>query len=79
MGTRGSILWVCGVICGSLGSDDMYLHFLKMVYKMAKSAIIMRMVIIQALIWAAIFCFPSTPLSPQFGGKVGSWKLNLFG
>ena len=63
----------------TLGSDDTYLHFLKMVYKMANSAIIMRMVIIQALIWVANFCFPSTPLSPQFSSKVGGWKLNLFG
>ena len=63
----------------TLGSDETYLHFLKMVYKMAKRAIITRMVVIQALIWAAIFCFPSAPLSPQSGSKVGSWKLNLSG
>ena len=63
----------------TLGSDDTYLHFLKTVYKMAKSAIIMRMVVIQALIWVVIFCFPSEPLSPQFCSKVGGWKLNLFG
>ena len=61
----------------TLGSDDTYLHFLKIVYKMAKSAIITRMVVIQALILVAIFCFPSAPLSPQSGGKVGSWKLNF--
>ena len=58
----------------TLGGDDRYLHFLKIVYKMANSVIIMRMVVIQALIRAAIFCFPLAPLSPNLVAKwaVGS-------
>ena len=63
----------------TLGSDDTYLHILNTVYRMAKSVIMMRNVVIQAVIWVAIFCFPSAPLSPQFCGSVGSWKLNLSG
>ena len=55
----------------TLGSDHTYLHFLNTVYRNAKSSIIMRNVVIQALIGVAIFCFPSTPLSPQFCGSVG--------
>ena len=30
-----------------------------------------NIIVIQAVIWAASFCFPSAPLSPQFCGKVG--------
>ena len=63
----------------TLGSDDTYLHFLNTVYRMAKSVIIMRNVVIQALNWVAIFCFPSAPLSLQFCGSVVGWKLNLSG
>ena len=54
----------------TLGNDDTYLHFLNIVYRMAKSVIMMRNVVIQAVIWAASFCFPSAPLSPQFYGSV---------
>ena len=54
------------------GNEDTYLHFLNTVYNMAKRANIIRNVVIQALSCAAIFCFPSTPLSPQSCGKVGS-------
>ena len=63
----------------TLGSDDTYLNFLNIVYRMAKSVIMMRNIVIQAVIWVAIFCFPSTPLSLQFCGSVGSWKLILSG
>ena len=61
------------------GNEDMYLHFLNIVYTIAKRANIMRNVLIQTLSCAAIFCFPSAPLSPQFCGKVGGWKLILSG
>ena len=61
------------------GNEDTYLHFLNTVYIIAKRAIIMRNVVIQTLICAAIFCFPSAPLSPQSCGKVGSWKFILSG
>ena len=54
------------------GNEDIYLHFLNTVYTIAKRANIMRNVVIQTLSCATIFCFPSTPLSPQSCGKVGS-------
>ena len=63
----------------TLGSDDTYLHFFKIVYAIARIAIIIRITVIQALILAAIFCWPSAPLSPQSGGKVGGLKLNPSG
>ena len=46
---------------------------------MARRVIIISIIVIQALILATIFCCPSMPLSPQSGGKVGSWKLNSLG
>ena len=60
-------------------NEDTYLHFLNTVYTIAKRAIIMRNTIIQTLSCAAIFCFPSAPLSSQSCGKVGSWKFVLSG
>ena len=63
----------------TLGNDDTYLHLLNTVYNMAKRANIFRNIVIQALNCAAILCFPSTPLSPQFCGKVGGWKFILSG
>ena len=59
----------------TLGNEDTYLHFLNIVYRITKSVIMMRNVVIQAVIWVASFCFPSAPLSPQFCGRVGGWKL----
>ena len=58
----------------TLGNEDTYLHFLNIVYRIAKSVIMIKNVVIQAVIWAVSFCFPSAPLSPQFCGRVGGWK-----
>ena len=63
----------------TLGNEDIYLHFLNIVYRIAKSASMIKNIVIQAVIWAASFCFPSAPLSPQFCGGVGGWKLTLSG
>ena len=60
----------------TLGSDDTYLHLLNIVYRMAKSVIMMRNVVIQAVIWVAIFCFPSAPLSPQFCSFVENIRMS---
>ena len=59
----------------TLGNEDTYRHFLNIAYRIAKSVIMIKNVVIQAVIWAASFCFPSAPLSPQFCGRVGGWKL----
>ena len=59
----------------TLGNEDTYRHFLNIVQRIAKSVIMIKIVVIQAVIWAASFCFPSAPLSPQFCGKVSGWNL----
>ena len=59
----------------TLGNEDMYWHFLNIVYRIAKSVIMIKNIVIQAVIWVASFCFLSGPLSPQFCGRVGGWKL----
>ena len=63
----------------TLGNEDMYLHFLNIVYRITKSVSMIKNIVIQVVIWVASFCFPSAPLSPQFCGRVGGWKFTLLG
>ena len=67
MGIRGSILLA-----------EM-IHFLNIVYSMARIAITTRMTVIHALIVAAAFWWPSAPLLSQSGGSVGSLNCTLSG
>ena len=63
----------------TLGRDDTYRHFRNMVYTIANSAIIIKIVVTHALILATNLCWPSAPLSPQSGGNVGGLNLKPSG
>ena len=45
----------------------------------ANNAIMIRIIVIHALILAANFCWPSAPLSPQSGSRVGGLNMNPSG
>ena len=63
----------------TLRRDEMYRHFLKIVYNIANIVIIIKIVIIHVLILALIFCCLSALLAPHSGGGVGGLKLNPSG
>ena len=59
------------------GSEDMYRHFLKTVYRTAKSLTAIKMAVM--MVFKKTTCFSyTTNISSQLGGSVGGLNVNSF-
>ena len=59
------------------GSEDTYRHFLKTVYRTAKSPMMIKMAIM--IVFRKTTCFScATNISSQLGGNVGGLNINSF-